>query len=154
VRSKAGIVSLQGKSYVIHTWALQQWCNFTWGAIQVFSLYRFTFTSKVGRRRELTEASTLRTLMPNVLCPCAWWFLSSVTVAMGFSPAFSASVNGITSRASANARKQYCSMPVRVWECSSRRIASSISGAPPPAISALQTGYRSRWVEFNVPLDT
>ena len=77
--------------------------------------------------------------MPKVRCPCAWWLRSSVTVAMGLSPAFSASVNGMTSRASANARTQYCSIPVRVCECSSRRIASSISGAPPPAISALQT---------------
>ena len=86
----------------------------------------------------ITISRTLRTLMPYVRCPCAWWFRSSVTVEIGFSPAFSANVNGITSRASANARKQYCSIPLSVCECSSRRIASSISGAPPPAISALQ----------------
>lgn len=46
---------------------------------------------------------TLRTLMPVVISPRECLFLSSVTVAIGFSPAFSARVIGITSNAEANA---------------------------------------------------
>merc|ERR1712012_533431 len=77
------------------------------------------------------------TLIPAIFSPCACLFLSSVTVEMGFRPAFSARVNGMTSRASENWRKQYCSIPARVLEYSDRRRASSISGAPPPAIKNL-----------------
>jgi hypothetical protein len=84
-----------------------------------------------------TLRHTLRTLMPKVLPPWAWWLRSSVTVAIGLRPAFSASVNGMTFRASAKARKQYCSIPVSVCEYSSNRTDNSISGAPPPAINAL-----------------
>lgn len=43
---------------------------------------------------------TLRTLMPAILSPWACLLRSSVTVEMGFRPAFSASVEGMTSRAS------------------------------------------------------
>ena len=77
------------------------------------------------------------TLIPAVYSPKACLFLKSVTVAIGFRPAFSANVYGITSKASANARKQYCSMPVSVLAYSASLIANSISGAPPPAIKAL-----------------
>jgi hypothetical protein len=62
------------------------------------------------------EQFTFLTLMPAVFSPWACLFLSSVTVDIGFNPAFSARVNGIISNASANARKQYCSIPVRVLE--------------------------------------
>lgn len=83
---------------------------------------------------------TLRTLMPAILSPWACLLRSSVTVEIGFRPAFSASVEGITSRESLYARTQYASMPPRVREYSARRTASSISGAPPPAIRALRGG--------------
>ena len=74
---------------------------------------------------------------------------------MGLRPAFSASVYGMISRASANALKQYASAPVRVLACSiSSLIGShvrvrgykqvaefyldtSVSGAPPPAMRNL-----------------
>jgi hypothetical protein len=46
---------------------------------------------------------TFLTLMPAVMSPCACRLRSSVTVAIGLSPAFSASVEGITSSALANA---------------------------------------------------
>lgn len=42
----------------------------------------------------------MRTLMPAILSPWACLLRSSVTVEMGFRPAFSASVEGMTSRAS------------------------------------------------------
>ena len=90
-----------------------------------------TFSSKIS------VMAPFLTLMPAVYSPLACLFLNSVTVAMGLRPAFSANVYGTTSRASANCRKQYCSMPVSVLAYSVRRIESSISGAPPPAISAL-----------------
>ena len=77
--------------------------------------------------------------MPAVSSPSACLVRRSVTVAMGFRPAFSAKVKGITSRASAKARKQYCSMPDSVLAWAARRRDSSVSGAPPPAISALPT---------------
>uniref|UniRef100_A0A8W7PIR2 Uncharacterized protein n=1 Tax=Anopheles coluzzii TaxID=1518534 RepID=A0A8W7PIR2_ANOCL len=60
----------------------------------------------------------------------------SVTVAIGFRPAFSASVEGITSSALANARKQYASTPCSVCAYADSCRAISISGAPPPAIRA------------------
>lgn len=46
---------------------------------------------------------TFLTLMPAVMSPWACRLRSSVTVAIGLSPAFSASVEGITSSALANA---------------------------------------------------
>ena len=49
---------------------------------------------------------TVRTLIPAFLSPSACRFRSSVTIAIGFSPAFSASVVGMTSSASAYAWKQ------------------------------------------------
>jgi hypothetical protein len=67
----------------------------------------------------------------------AWRFLNSVTVAIGFNPAFSANVYGITSNASANARIQYWSTPDKLWAYSAKRTANSISGAAPPAINAV-----------------
>lgn len=76
--------------------------------------------------------------MPDIFSPLACLFLSSVTVAIGLRPAFSARVNGTTSRASAKALKQYCSIPVSVSDNSINLNDSSISGAPPPAINALR----------------
>src|SRR6266404_6735897 len=62
---------------------------------------------------ERGQEHTLRTLMPALRSPSAWRLRSSVTIAIGLRPAFSASVVGITSSASAYAWKQYASMPVR-----------------------------------------
>ena len=90
-----------------------------------------TFSSKIS------VMAPFLTLIPALCSPFACLFLSSVTVAIGLRPAFSAKVYGITSKASANALKQYCSIPVRVFEYSTSLMASSISGAPPPAINAL-----------------
>merc|ERR1719370_2424786 len=56
---------------------------------------------------------------------------------MGLRPAFSARVEGIISRASANALKQYASAPVRVLACNISSLATSVSGAPPPAMRNL-----------------
>jgi hypothetical protein len=59
------------------------------------------------RKKERRKGGrTLRTLIPAVISPLACLFLSSVTIAMGFSPAFSARVVGMTSSASAKAWKQ------------------------------------------------
>jgi hypothetical protein len=57
---------------------------------------------------------TFLTLIPAFLSPIACLFLNSVTIEIGFNPAFSASVVGITSNASAYAWKQYASFPLRV----------------------------------------
>lgn len=81
---------------------------------------------------------TFRTLIPAFTSFCAWRFLNSVTVAIGFNPAFSANVYGITSSASANARIQYWWTPDKLWAYSAKRTANSISGAAPPAINALE----------------
>lgn len=75
--------------------------------------------------------------MPAVFSPCACLFRSSVTVEIGLRPAFSASVDGMTSIASPYARTQYESIPLKVRAYSFKRSANSISGAPPPAIRAL-----------------
>ena len=61
-----------------------------------------------------------------------------MTVDIGFNPAFSARVNGIISIASAKDLKQYCSIPAKESEYSIILSESSISGAPPPAIKALE----------------
>ena len=45
--------------------------------------------------------------MPAVLNPLACLFLNSVTVAMGLSPAFSANVDGMTSKESAKALRMF-----------------------------------------------
>lgn len=92
----------------------------------------------VNRVLQNRNKSTFRTLMPAVISPWAWRFLNSVTVAIELSPAFSARVKGMISRASAYALKQYASTPVTDWACSDSRRDSSVSGAPPPAIRALQ----------------
>jgi len=57
--------------------------------------------------------------------------------AIGFRPAFSARVVGITSKASAYAWKQYASMPLSDWEYCERRRDTWISGAPPPPMREL-----------------
>ena len=53
----------------------------------------------------------MRTLIPAADSPCAWRLRSCVTMLMGSRPAFSARVDGITSRASANALTPYASIP-------------------------------------------
>ena len=65
-------------------------------------------------RSKQDGALTFLTLIPAFLSPIACLFLNSVTIEIGFKPAFSASVVGITSRASAYAWKQYASFPFRV----------------------------------------
>lgn len=84
------------------------------------SIFRMLRTVSVARVNALTDTNRgwttissrmleippFRTLMPVVFSPWAWRFLSSVTVEMGFRPAFSASVDGMTSMASAKARTQ------------------------------------------------
>ena len=59
-----------------------------------------------GGERERGRHPTFLTLMPAVLSPFACLFLNSVTTEIGLSPAFSASVDGITSMASAKALTQ------------------------------------------------
>ena len=54
------------------------------------------------------------TFIPANLCPRACLFLSSVTTDIGSSPAFSASVNGIISKASAKAFTANYSAPCKV----------------------------------------
>lgn len=58
---------------------------------------------------------TFLTLIPAFFSPRACLFRNSVTMAIGFNPAFSASVVGMTSSASAKAWKQYASLPRKVW---------------------------------------
>ena len=75
----------------------------------------------------------LRTLMPKLALPVvACLFRSSVTISMGFKPAFSASVYGITSSASANALTHTASMPGSVRAHFPSCCDASTSGAPPP----------------------
>lgn len=63
------------------------------------------------RRGWTTFSSTIsviaprRTLMPEEISPLTWRLRKSVTVAMGFNPAFSAKVDGITSKALPKALK-------------------------------------------------
>lgn len=84
------------------------------------------------------------TLIPAVFSPNACLLRNSVTIEIGFKPAFSAKVVGTISNASANAWKQYCSMPFSVFACSISRWETSISGAPPPAIRALEMKDRDK----------
>mmetsp|Transcript_35203 Transcript_35203/g.105897 ORF Transcript_35203/g.105897 Transcript_35203/m.105897 type:complete len:226 (+) Transcript_35203:168-845(+) len=76
----------------------------------------------------------LRTLMPAAFSPSACLFRSSVTTWMASSPAFSASVYGTTSIASANARTQYECMPSSESAHLESSYESRISGAPPPGV--------------------
>ncbi|KAH3658801.1 hypothetical protein OGATHE_006527 [Ogataea polymorpha] len=69
--------------------------------------------------------------------PAPRTFRRSVTISIGFIPAFSASVVGITSNASANSWKHNCSTPENWLDSLSNVRDTSISGAPPPAIKAL-----------------
>mmetsp|Transcript_2736 Transcript_2736/g.8290 ORF Transcript_2736/g.8290 Transcript_2736/m.8290 type:complete len:228 (-) Transcript_2736:916-1599(-) len=69
---------------------------------------------------------------PNLELPWACWALSVARVFVVFIPAFSASVRGMTSRASANFWMAYCSSPVCFLPCSASLLLSSISVAPPP----------------------
>ena len=55
------------------------------------------------------------------------------------SPAFSASVFGTTSSASANAATANCSLPLMVSAYSFNPLAIAISGAPPPATTLLSS---------------
>jgi hypothetical protein len=66
-----------------------------------------------GEEKE-EKRPTFLTLIPAFLSPIACLFLNSVTIEIGFKPAFSANVVGITSNASAYAWKQYASLPLRV----------------------------------------
>mmetsp|Transcript_11668 Transcript_11668/g.18987 ORF Transcript_11668/g.18987 Transcript_11668/m.18987 type:complete len:285 (+) Transcript_11668:69-923(+) len=79
----------------------------------------------------------VRTLIPAVAHPSACWRRSSVTILIGFKPAFSAKVYGTTSKASAKALTQNWDCPLRVFAYWDRRRASSASGAPPPTMRNL-----------------
>jgi hypothetical protein len=97
-----------------------------------------------GRKEEeegKKKGRTFLTLIPAFLSPIACLFLNSVTIEIGFNPAFSASVVGITSKASAYAWKQYASFPFSVCACCVRSLETWISGAPPPAINALGISF-------------
>ena len=61
---------------------------------------------KDRQRERERDGPTFLTLMPAVFSPFACLFLSSVTTEIGLRPAFSASVDGITSMASAKALMQ------------------------------------------------
>ncbi len=78
----------------------------------------------------------LRMLTPAFCSPNPCRCLRSVTTLMLFSPAFSASVVGITSIASAKAFQHIASVPVRLLDWCASDWAMAISGAPPPAINA------------------
>ncbi len=54
----------------------------------------------------ISVISPFLTLIPWYFSPWLCLFLNSVTILIGFKPAFSAKVNGITSNASANALTQ------------------------------------------------
>mmetsp|Transcript_27304 Transcript_27304/g.44332 ORF Transcript_27304/g.44332 Transcript_27304/m.44332 type:complete len:254 (+) Transcript_27304:66-827(+) len=82
----------------------------------------------------MLEMCPFLTSMPAPMVPSACAFLNSVTISMGFNPAFSANVYGMTSSASAYALKQCESMPVVSNASSRRRSDASVSAAPPPAI--------------------
>jgi hypothetical protein len=75
-------------------------------------------------------------LTPAFFSPNSCLCLKSVTTLMLLSPAFSASVVGITSMASAKAFQQMASAPVRLRDWWLRALAMAISGAPPPAMRA------------------
>lgn len=90
-----------------------------------------TFSSEIS-----TLTPPLLILTPAFFSPNSCLCLSSVTTLILFNPAFSASVVGITSIASAKAFQQIASVPVRLRLCLEIWDAISISGAPPPAIKA------------------
>mmetsp|Transcript_13076 Transcript_13076/g.42851 ORF Transcript_13076/g.42851 Transcript_13076/m.42851 type:complete len:268 (+) Transcript_13076:369-1172(+) len=98
-------------------------------------------TAEVWTRRGTSTFSSrmlvtlpLRTLMPAATSPAACLFRSSVTTWIASSPAFSASVYGTTSIASAKARTQYECMPRRVSAHLESSYEMRISGAPPPGV--------------------
>ena len=72
------------------------------------------------------------TLTPALFWPFLWALRSSMRMSMGSSPAFSASVRGIPSRASANRSNASCSRPPTFAASSRSRSASSLALAPPP----------------------
>mmetsp|Transcript_10330 Transcript_10330/g.25327 ORF Transcript_10330/g.25327 Transcript_10330/m.25327 type:complete len:220 (-) Transcript_10330:1054-1713(-) len=113
------------------------------------SILRIMRTHSVARDSALVDTSSgcttlssnmslmvpLRTLMPKLGLPSSACLLrSSVTISMGLSPAFSASVYGITSSASANALTHTASMPLSVRAHLPSCWLTSTSGAPPPTM--------------------
>mmetsp|Transcript_51773 Transcript_51773/g.118978 ORF Transcript_51773/g.118978 Transcript_51773/m.118978 type:complete len:234 (-) Transcript_51773:960-1661(-) len=76
----------------------------------------------------------LRTLMPAAVSPAACRLRKSVTTSIAGRPAFSASVYGTTSMASANALTQYECVPDKVLAHLESWYESCISGAPPPGV--------------------
>jgi len=77
------------------------------------------------------------TWIPAFLLPNACKFLSSVTTLIGLSPAFSARVKGIISKASANAFTQHYSAPDNSLEYFASFYDNSISIEPPPGMIPL-----------------
>ncbi len=81
---------------------------------------------------QLSMTLPVKTLMPGHLM-VSRFALSSVMTSMGSSPAFSASVRGMTSSASANALTASCSLPESVSAYFLSSLLTMISGAPAPA---------------------
>mmetsp|Transcript_35791 Transcript_35791/g.78181 ORF Transcript_35791/g.78181 Transcript_35791/m.78181 type:complete len:238 (+) Transcript_35791:384-1097(+) len=99
------------------------------------------------------------TLMPKCFSPLVWSALNLVTILMGFSPAFSAKVKGMTSKAWAYSRTTMLSSPWRVRAQAPSFTHNSISGAPPPGIMALlftkeRTTHRASWIDRSVSSST
>ena len=86
-------------------------------------------------------------------------FLNSVTKLMGSNPAFSASVYGISSRASPNALTQYESFPKISLEWAKSFEETSISTAAPPGTKDLfftkaLTTQRASWRDLSASSNT
>ena len=91
-----------------------------------FSLFYFTMIIPVEG-----------TFMYMIYSPIAWLFsatwlaLVSVRVRIGSNPEFSARERGMCSRASANARKEYCSIVLILSAAAPTAMEQAISEAPP-----------------------
>mmetsp|Transcript_16167 Transcript_16167/g.39090 ORF Transcript_16167/g.39090 Transcript_16167/m.39090 type:complete len:238 (+) Transcript_16167:383-1096(+) len=99
------------------------------------------------------------TLMPKCFSPLVWSALNLVTMLIGFNPAFSAKVKGMTSKACAYSLTTMLSSPFKVRAQAANFTASSISGAPPPGIIALfftreRTTHRASWMDRSVSSST
>ena len=73
------------------------------------------------------------TSIPVHFSPFCCFERSKVRVSIGSIPAFSASVNGMASKASANFSAASCSLPSKDFDQFRSFVAAKVSGAPPPA---------------------
>ncbi len=106
--------------------------------MEVASVDALTICSLTARGSTTFSSIILDTLPPNTSTPAhissaLCFVLSSVSMSIVSSPAFSASASGIVSRASANLIAASCSLPVSFVAHSLTCNAASDSGAPPPA---------------------